>query len=119
MNINESGVWGEIFAARYLREHGYKIITANFRTRLGEIDIVARKNKFMCYVEVKTRNESSWYEPKEAVDSFKQERIIATSQIFERAYHSDLQPRFDVCEVTLDKNLKPVKINYIENAFDT
>lgn len=50
MKINKSGVWGEIFAARYLRDNGYRIITANFRSRLGEIDIIAQKGNYMCFV---------------------------------------------------------------------
>ena len=46
MKINKSGAWGEIFAARYLRDSGYKIITGNFRSRLGEIDLIAQKGKY-------------------------------------------------------------------------
>lgn len=117
MEINKSGVWGEVYAARYLRDHGYRIIAANFRSRLGEIDIIAKKDEFICYIEVKTRSEKAIYQPKEAVDTFKQERIIATSRNFERIYVTSLQPRYDVCEVVLDGELKPLGINYIENAF--
>ncbi len=117
MKINKSGVWGEIFAARYLRENGYKIITGNFRSRLGEIDLVAQKGKYMCFVEVKTRGKERLYEPKEAVDISKQEKLISTSKLFMKAYPNSKQPRFDVCEVFLDENFKLIKTNYIENAF--
>ena len=117
MKINKSGAWGEIFAARYLRDSGYKIITGNFRSRLGEIDLIAQKGKYICFVEVKTRGEERWYEPKEAVDFSKQEKLSATSKLFMKAYPGGKQPRFDVCEVFLDDKFKLKKINYIENAF--
>lgn len=117
MKINKSGVWGEIYAARYLRDNGYKIITGNFRSRLGEIDLVAQKGKYMCFVEVKTRGAVRLYEPKEAVDFSKQEKLIATSRLFMKAYPNNKQPRFDVCEVFLDEEFAPVRVNYIENAF--
>ncbi|MDD6276227.1 MAG: YraN family protein [Clostridia bacterium] len=115
---NKAGVWGEVFAARYLRDHGYEIITANFRTRVGEIDLIAEKDgKYMCFIEVKTRGADSWYEPKEAVDFAKQNRIIGSAKIFDRAYTHSLMHRFDVCEVILDDDFRPVSVNYIENAF--
>ncbi len=117
MEINKSGVWGEVFAARYLRDNGYKIITGNFRTRMGEIDLVARKGKYMCFIEVKARSEESLYEAKEAVDYSKQQRLLAASKVFMKVYPNNKQPRFDVCEVYLNKELQPIKINYIENAF--
>ena len=117
MKINKSGVWGEIFAARYLRDNGYRIITGNFRSRLGEIDLIAQKGSYMCFVEVKTRGRDHIYEAKEAVDFSKQEKLIATSKLFMKAYPNSKQPRFDVCEVYLDERYKPMKINYIENAF--
>lgn len=115
---NKAGVWGEVFAARYLREHNYEIITANFRTRVGEIDLVAQKDGYICFIEVKTRSVNAWYEPKEAVDLAKQKRIISSAKVFDRAYHHDCMHRFDVCEVILDNELQPVSVNYIENAFD-
>ena len=50
------GLWGEIYAARFMRENGYAIITANYRCRLGEIDIIAKKDGFLVFTEVKTRS---------------------------------------------------------------
>lgn len=117
MQINKTGIWGEIYAARYLRDNGYKIISANFRSKLGEIDIIAQKGKYMCFVEVKTRGENPLYEPKEAVDYHKQKRITATAQIFNSTYPHKKQPRFDVCEIILDEQYKVKNINYIKNAF--
>lgn len=118
MEINKTGVWGEIYAARYLRDNGYRIVTSNYRSRLGEIDIIAEKNKNICFVEVKTRGENPIAEPMEAVDTAKQSRIIATAKLFMKVYEYKLQPRFDVCEVWLDKNFEVRKINYLENAYD-
>lgn len=118
MVINKSGVWGEIYAARYLRDHGYEIISANYRRRLGEIDIIARKGGFICFTEVKTRGRDAIARPAEAVDTFKQQRITATAKLFSREYPHRLQPRFDVCEVILDDGFKLISVNYIENAFD-
>ena len=53
---NKSGVWGELFTARYLRDRGYRIITSGYSCRFGEIDIVAMKGDTLCFVEVKTRD---------------------------------------------------------------
>ena len=53
MNKAVTGKLGELAAGRYLRENGYEIITANYRCRLGEIDIIAKQNKYICFVEVK------------------------------------------------------------------
>lgn len=117
MEINKTGVWGEIYTARYLRDRKYKIITANFRTRLGEIDIIARKGDCICFVEVKTRGENAIAQPKEAVDAYKQQKIIATSKLLMKNKKYRLQPRYDVCEVWLNDSFEAVKINYIENAY--
>ncbi len=119
MQINKSGLWGEIYAARYLRNNKFDILTANYRTRLGEIDIICSKDESIRFVEVKTRDEGYLYQPKEAVDKAKQDRIIATAMQYIKATQSSLQPQFDVIEVILDSNFKPTKINYLENAFNT
>ena len=50
-----TGAWGEVLAARYLRDRSYPILAANYRTRFGEIDIVSEENGILLFVEVKTR----------------------------------------------------------------
>lgn len=119
MNINKVGVKGEISAARYLRDNGCKIITSNFRTRLGEIDLIVTDGAYIAYVEVKTRTQHSIAEPAEFVDSKKQKRICLAAGSFQNAYPVKLQERFDVIEVILDEKLNPVKINHIKNAFES
>lgn len=76
------GLWGEIYAARFMCENGYEIITANYRCRLGEIDIIAKKNGFLVFTEVKTRSPGAIAPGREAVGSAKQERIIETASLF-------------------------------------
>lgn len=114
---NKSGVWGEIYAARYLRDNKYRIITSNYVCRFGELDLVALKDKTLCVVEVKTREENTSVRPMEAVDENKQEKITMAANSFLRYTKLDYPIRFDVCEVYLDSDYKPVEINYIENAF--
>lgn len=117
MEINKSGLWGEIFAARYLRDRDYDILAGNYRCRLGEIDIIAEKNGIVSFVEVKTRNENPMYRPMEAVDSGKQQRLRASAEVYMREIKSELPSEFDVIEVTLDPDFKLVRINHIKNAF--
>ena len=114
---NKTGVWGEIYAARYLRDNGYKILTANYVCRFGELDLVALKNGIICIVEVKTRNVKSEISPMEAVDMGKRQRIEMSSKSFLNHVKMMAQTRFDVCEVFVDDNDRLVRINYIENAF--
>ncbi len=117
MKINKTGVWGELYAVRYLRDNGYKIITGNYRRRIGEIDIVAQKDNVICFVEVKTRGEDPMIAPWEAVDSAKQSKIIATAGLFMKNYGDKNEARFDIIEVILDKNFNKLSLNHIENAF--
>ena len=114
---NKSGVWGELYTARYLRDNGYRIVTSNYSCRFGEIDLIAQKGNLLCFVEVKTRDESTATRPAEAVDENKQNRIILTAQSFLNYTKMNCDMRFDVCEVLLKDEKDPVSINYIENAF--
>lgn len=112
------GRYGEILASRYLRKHGYLIVSAHYSCRLGEIDLVAEDRKYICFVEVKTRSENMKYTPADAVDIAKRQKIIATSQLFLKDYKVKRQPRYDIVEVYFE-NDEPVKINHIINAFDS
>ena len=114
---NKSGVWGETYTARYLRDNGYKIVTANYYCRFGELDIVASKGGVIAFVEVKTRNKNTAIRPMEAVDEGKQERLRMTAKSFLALTKKEGEIRFDVSEVYLDDGMNLSGINYIKNAF--
>ena len=118
MDSNLLGDYGEIIASRYLRKHGYFIVSANYTCRLGEIDLIAEDKKYLCFVEVKTRSENMKYAPADAVDIAKRTKIIASSQLFMKSYKVNKQPRYDIIEVYF-QNDEPIKLNHIENAFDS
>ncbi|MBQ3005606.1 MAG: YraN family protein [Clostridia bacterium] len=108
------GFDGEKAAKEFLKENNYKIVEQNFRTRFGEIDIIAKDGNYIVFVEVKTRGEKSFGNPMEAVDYPKQKKIImASEQFLLKKEFFDLQPRFDVIEVFSESG----KINHIINAF--
>ena len=112
-NAGESAVCG------YLMRRGFKIISRNFRTRFGEIDIIAQKKNFISFVEVKTRQQNSIVSGVDAVGFKKQQRIImAAKEFILRKGYQELQPVFDVAEVTDRKRpFFRYKINYIQNSF--
>ncbi len=115
---NKSGVWGEIYAARYLRDRGYNILNSNYSCRFGEIDIIATRKSKICFVEVKSRNISTKSRPMEAVDENKQKKIFLTAQYYVSCTKFDGEMQFDVCEVYLNDDNTLSEINYIENAFN-
>ncbi len=115
------GAAGEMLAARFLRQKGYTIVAANFRCRLGEVDIIASDRQYIAFVEVKTRTEGSLYSPREAVTVAKQRKLIQTAALFLKS-HPEIQkqPRFDVIEVvTKPGNVMEVaEIDHILNAYE-
>lgn len=110
---------GEDLAVSYIEKKGYKILNRNYHSRFGEIDIIAKKEKYIVFIEVKTRCANTKFTAFEAVDTFKQKKIIKTAMIYLAEHNFTLQPRFDVIAVLFDKKFGKVKeINHIENAFD-
>lgn len=117
--VNLLGPWGERLAAEDLRRRGYRIVAANYRTRFGEIDLIAQKDGFTAFVEVKLRAGHAFAEAREFVDRKKQERLRATALLWLSEHPDGSQPRFDVVEVYAPAGLdtkKPV-IRHWENAF--
>lgn len=114
---NKTGVWGEVYAARWLRDHGWHILTTNYACRFGELDVVAARDGVIAFVEVKTRDRTAALRPMEAVDEHKQARLTQTAKHFLRTCKVEGVLRFDVCEVYLADGRDLVRINYMENAF--
>ena len=119
MDVRSLGAFGEERAARYLRWHGYRILERNFRCRMGEIDIIARKGRILAFVEVKLRRDDRFAKAREFVTAAKQRRILAAAQLYLSTHpDEDLQPRFDVLELYAPQGESgPLRINYIEDAF--
>lgn len=110
---------GEDAAANYLKKAGYRIIDRNYRTRLGEIDLIARRKEFVVFVEVKMRKSDAFAQAREFVTYSKQQRIIAAARswLVEHDKDEKYQPRFDVIEVYgTPEQIR--EINHIENAFE-
>lgn len=95
------GRWGEEVAESYLRKKGYKILERNYRTPVGEIDLIARDSRDLVFVEVKTRRSNLFGAPQDAVGAAKQRQILRTAQWYLSSRKDDaLNPRFDVVAVT-------------------
>ncbi len=120
MLTTTKGIAGEVIAARFLREKGYRVLSSNYRSRFGEIDIIAQDGRHIVFVEVKARSEQSMIMPREAVTESKQQKILRTAALYIRAYPSNLQPRFDVVEVWVsDKDpMVPLQIDHIISAYE-
>ncbi|MCL2298687.1 MAG: YraN family protein [Firmicutes bacterium] len=108
---------GEAFAAQHLEAHGFRIAARNFRTRLGEVDIIARGSQYLLFVEVKARRAGSMVSGEEAVDFHKQRRLRAAAEYYLVGRPCDLQPRFDVMCVELGPGGSCKLSNWIEDAF--
>ncbi len=120
MNIGKTGKSGEDRVAGYLKQNGAFILKRNYACRFGEIDIIAQLGEYILFVEVKTRREGSMVSGEQAVDFYKQNRIMLTAKDYISKTECQLQPRFDVAVVTVyqkpDK-LDGYRLNYIKNAF--
>ena len=114
------GKLGEDYATQYLANSGYKIIKRNFKTRFGEVDIIAEKDDVISFVEVKTRSKNSLYTPREAVNLSKQKKIILASSEYILVSKTEKQPRFDIFEIICEAKISDFKIVsccFLENAF--
>jgi len=113
------GEWGEEHSARFLSDGGYRILARNVRPdRRDEIDIVARYENTLVFVEVKTRADESFGSPITAVDRSKRHALNrAAAAYLKKAGYPDLFYRFDVIEVVGTPEGGEPLIRHIENAF--
>lgn len=113
----EIGQNGENIAEDYLKNEGYSIITRNFRSNQGEIDIIAIDKQEIVFIEVKTRTTLKYGNPSEAVNQNKQKHIKNAAKYYIHIHHLDnCYMRFDVIEVYY-RNGK-YRINHIKQAMD-
>ena len=115
MYINKTiGKIGEDLACQYLRSSGYKIVENNFFYHAyGEIDIIAKKNRELIFVEVKTRTNNKFGRPAEAVNSLKQKHMYQTAKYYlHYTRQENIDVRFDVIEVFINNG--KIRIHHIK-----
>lgn len=113
-----TGLLGEELAQYYLEEMGYVILDKNYKCKTGEIDVIAKDNEYIAFIEVKTRHNLHFGTPGEAVTLPKQYKIYKTAQFYimeKKLYRFDF--RFDVVEVTLSSKDNSHSIKLIKDAF--
>ncbi len=109
MDKKELGKFGERMAAEYLVLNGYQIVAQNFKCRLGEVDIIGKKDNKIVFFEVKTRTSDQFGLPREAITETKKDhirKVAAVYMMWEKV--TNYEVAFDVIEVYC---------NHIENAF--
>ena len=119
--LNRQQIFGkksETEAVKHLKKLGYKIIEKNYKTKIGEIDIIAKDKDTLVFIEVKARNSAKFGNPKQAVTSKKQKKIsMVALQYLKSIKKSNAKARFDVVAVIKDKN-KYYSVEIIKNAFE-
>ena len=108
---------GEVAARRHLKRAGLKFLTANFRTKSSEIDLVFRDGDCLVFVEVKARTEGGWTRPAAAVDQRKRGLLgQAAKEYLRRLGNPETKFRFDIVEVLLRAGAVS-EVRHLPNAF--
>ena len=129
MDTKKLGALGEKIAVNYLKKRGYKILDQNYSPKFvsgpqrGEIDIIAKKDDIISFIEVKTLTQNcggptSAISPEERVDYWKQKKILkmAESWLMEKKIALDSPWQVDVISIQIDSVSKKAKIRYFQNA---
>ena len=119
MNRKGLGNKGEETAAAYLEQKGYAILERQYRTPVGEIDLIARDGKTLAFIEVKTRRSARYGQPAAAVGTEKQRRITRAALWYMMNKKQGEAPpcRFDVVEIYATPD-GAWKVRHLENAFE-
>ena len=116
----ELGSHGEDLAVEYLKNQGYDILERNFRSKSGEIDIVAKDKDTLCFVEVRTRTSLDQGHPFETVSETKRRKLFYTAMGYLNFKMKDVasKARFDVVAVMPAEEEGEYKIELLKNAFE-
>jgi len=108
------GRWGEQAAAEYLEKQGYRILARNFRTAHGEIDIIARQENILVFVEVKTRSSNRYGYPEYSVSPKKRQHLLSAAEEYVLANPEFTTWRVDV--IAIESESGEAKISHFENV---
>lgn len=110
------GRLGEQKAGEYLQKQGYQILERNFRTGWGEIDIIARDNQFLVFVEVKTRLSKKFGIPEEAITPVKLATIKKMAEFYQTVHcRAPVLMRIDVIAIEVNASGKILALRHLKN----
>lgn|SRR3989344_329398 len=118
MSTSELGFLAENIASRFLEKRGYKVLELNYRKPWGELDIVAKKEGILVFVEVKAnRKEIVGFEPELRAGKNKITKVHRTARTYlaDRGYGSEQEWQIDVISVSLDEARNIAKIRHFKN----
>lgn len=115
MDTRSIGRIGEKLARDYLDKKGYQILEENFWCRYGEIDLIAKEEEYLVFVEVKLNTNNSYLAPQEKVDYRKQKKLKKVARYYLSQYQVDSDFRFDVVAISGYRNNREIKL--FKNAF--
>jgi putative endonuclease len=107
---------GEDLAARHLAAKGYEIIDRNWRCESGELDLVARDEDDLVFVEVRTRRGQALGSPEESITPAKQARLIDLAQAYVQTRDWQGSWRLDVVAIEMDRRGRLLRLDHYENA---
>ena len=115
----ELGRYGERLARRHLESNGYSILEANYRSKSGEIDLIAEHLGILVFVEVRTRGTGMLGTPEESVTAITRSRLVAAAEEYLQATGTpNAEWRIDVVALEVDGGRKLVRLDVIENAVE-
>ncbi len=118
MNKRKIGASNENLACDYISSQGGTIVERNFSCRQGEVDIIARDDGYLCFIEVKFRKDENYGLPEEAVSLAKQKKICKVSEfyLYSKYKSFDIPVRYDVLAISVIDGI--LTFRWIKNAFD-
>ncbi len=122
MDRKQIGNIGENIATDYLKKNGYQILARNFKTKWGELDIIAQKNRVIIFVEVKSLNKNlkSDFQPEDEITFHKARQLQKMTQIYlsNNKIQLDTPHQIDILAIELAENGQVANIRHIENAIE-
>ncbi|MCP3930910.1 MAG: YraN family protein [Bacteroidetes bacterium] len=112
----ETGKKGEQLAREYLEKKGYRILETNWRHSRAEIDIIAKEEEVLVFIEVKTRSYDTLGKPEEFVTPHKEQLMVKAASVYMEKINHDWEIRFDIIAIIIPDKGEPV-LQHIEDAF--
>ncbi len=113
----EIGKHIEEYACRYLKSHDYEIIETNWRYKKAEIDIIAKYDELIVFVEVKSRSSTYFGEPETAINDKKEQLLLFAAQRYLENISFDWAIRFDIISIQMDLFKRPILLKHIKDVF--